>query len=68
MPTTTHDIVAKLWNLCYVLKDDGVTYHPYVTKLTYLMSLKMAKETGQEQGFPRNGAGMRWRAWMAPGR
>jgi type I restriction enzyme M protein len=27
MPTTTHDIVAKLWNLCNVLKDDGVTYH-----------------------------------------
>jgi type I restriction enzyme M protein len=22
----THDIVAKLWNLCNVLKDDGVTY------------------------------------------
>jgi type I restriction enzyme M protein len=27
MPSTTHDIVAKLWNLCNVLKDDGVTYH-----------------------------------------
>lgn len=23
----TCDIVAKLWNLCNVLKDDGVTYH-----------------------------------------
>ena len=22
---TTHDIVGKLWNLCNVLKDDGVT-------------------------------------------
>ena len=31
MPTTTHDIVAKLWNLCNVLKDDGVTYHQYVS-------------------------------------
>ena len=28
---TTHDIVGKLWNLCNVLKDDGVTYHQYVT-------------------------------------
>jgi len=27
MSTVTHDIVAKLWNLCNVLKDDGVTYH-----------------------------------------
>ena len=28
---TTSDIVAKLWNLCNILKDDGVTYHQYVT-------------------------------------
>ena len=52
MPTTTHDIVAKLWNLCNVLKDDGVTYHQYVTELTYLLFLKMAKETGTEAGIP----------------
>ncbi|WP_240998880.1 type I restriction-modification system subunit M N-terminal domain-containing protein, partial [Pseudomonas viridiflava] len=42
------DIVGKLWNLCNVLKDDGVTYHQYVTELTYLLFLKMADETGQE--------------------
>ena len=52
MSATTHDIVGKLWNLCNVLKDDGVTYHQYVTELTYLLFLKMAKETGQEQGIP----------------
>ena len=52
MPTTTHDIVAKLWNLCNVLKDDGVTYHQYVSELTYLLFLKMAKETGTEAGIP----------------
>ena len=52
MATSTHDIVGKLWNLCNVLKDDGVTYHQYVTELTYLLFLKMAKETGQEQGIP----------------
>ena len=50
--TTTHDIVAKLWNLCNVLKDDGVTYHQYVSELTYLLFLKMAKETAREQGIP----------------
>ncbi len=50
--STTHNIVAKLWNLCNVLKDDGVNYHLYVTELTYLLFLKMAKETGQEQGIP----------------
>lgn len=49
---TTQDIVAKLWNLCNVLRDDGVTYHQYVTELTYLLFLKMAKETGHEERLP----------------
>jgi type I restriction enzyme M protein len=53
----THDIVAKLWNLCNVLKDDGVTYHQYVTELTYLLFLKMAKETDTEDQIPE---GYRW--------
>lgn len=57
MNKVTHDIVAKLWNLCNVLKDDGVTYHQYVTELTYLLFLKMAKETGTEDQLP---AGYRW--------
>src|SRR6266568_2868195 len=51
------DIVAKLWNMCNILKDDGVTYHQYVTELTYLLFLKMAKETDQESQLP---AGYRW--------
>ena len=38
-------IVAKLWNLCNLLRDDGVTYHQYVSELTYLLFLKMMKET-----------------------
>src|SRR5512139_1943426 len=54
---TTQDIVGKLWNLCNVLKDDGVTYHQYVTELTYLLFLKMAEETGQQDQLP---AGYRW--------
>lgn len=49
---TTSDIAAKLWNLCNILKDDGVTYHQYVTELTYLLFLKMAKETGSEDQIP----------------
>ena len=54
MSTITHDIVAKLWNLCNILKDDGVTYHQYVTELTYLLFLKMAKETNTEEKLPEN--------------
>ena len=42
------DIVAKLWNLCNLLRDDGVTYHQYVSELTYLLFLRMMQETGQE--------------------
>src|SRR6185436_1765814 len=57
MSTVTTDIVAKLWNLCNILKDDGVTYHQYVTELTYLLFLKMAKETGTEDQIPK---GYRW--------
>lgn len=54
---TTQDIVAKLWNLCNVLKDDGVTYHQYVTELTYLLFLKMVQETEKENMLP---SGHRW--------
>jgi type I restriction enzyme M protein len=53
----TQDIVQKLWNLCHVLRDDGITYLQYVTELTYLLFLEMAKETGAEKQIP---AGYRW--------
>ena len=51
------EIVAKLWNLCNVLRDDGITYHEYVTELTYILFLKMCKETGSEEAIPE---GYRW--------
>jgi type I restriction-modification system DNA methylase subunit len=44
----TSDIVQKLWNLCHVLRDDGISYLQYVTELTYLLFLKMMQETGQK--------------------
>lgn len=48
------EIVNKLWNLCNVLRDDGITYHQYVTELTYILFLKMAKETGTESNIPED--------------
>src|SRR5215469_906124 len=48
----TREIVAKLWNLCNVLRDDGITYTDYVTELTFLLFLKMLQETGQEKRLP----------------
>jgi type I restriction enzyme M protein len=52
MSQNTPDIVVKLWSFCDVLRDDGITYHQYVTELTYLLFLKMAKETGAERFLP----------------
>jgi type I restriction enzyme M protein len=49
---TTQDIVAKLWSLCHVLRDDGITYNEYVTELTYLLFLKMLAETERENRLP----------------
>ncbi|MBZ0302249.1 MAG: type I restriction-modification system subunit M [Anaerolineae bacterium] len=54
--SVTTDIVAKLWNLCNILRDDGVTYNEYVTELTFLLFLKMMQETGRENRIP-NGYG-----------
>lgn len=46
------EIISKLWNLCNVLRDDGITYHQYVTELTYILFLKMCKERGNEKDIP----------------
>jgi type I restriction enzyme M protein len=54
---STQDLINKLWSLCHVLRDDGVTYHEYLNELTYLIFLKMVEETGQEELIPQ---GYRW--------
>jgi type I restriction enzyme M protein len=54
---STGDIVQRLWSLCHVLRDDGITYHQYVTELTYLLFLKMAQEMEREASIPK---GYRW--------
>ena len=53
----TQEIVAKLWSMCDVLRDDGITYQDYVTELTYLLFLKMMQETDEEKRLPK---GYRW--------
>ena len=55
--TTTSDIVAKLWKECKTLQSAGVSYHNYVTELTFLLFLKMMEETDQEDRIPN---GYRW--------
>jgi type I restriction enzyme M protein len=62
---STQDLVAKLWNLCNLLRDDGVTYHEYINELTYLIFLKMVQETDTEtdgqSGEVRIPEGYRWK-------
>ncbi len=41
---TNDNIVQKLWNLCDVLRDDGINYSDYVTELVLLLFIKMAHE------------------------
>ena len=50
----TQEIVAKLWSMCDVLRDDGITYQDYVTELTYLLFLKMMQETDKESSLPKD--------------
>lgn len=57
MALGTHEIVNKLWNLCNVLRDDGITYHQYLNELTYILFLKMAEETSKEEDISE---GYRW--------
>jgi type I restriction enzyme M protein len=54
----TSEIVSKLWSLCHILRDDGVTYNEYVTELTFLLFLKMLEETKKEDRLPK---AYRWR-------
>jgi len=41
---SNNDIVQKLWNLCDVLRDDGINYSDYVTELVLLLFIKMVHE------------------------
>ena len=52
-----NNIVQKLWSLCDILRDDGITYHQYVNELTYLLFLKIAQEKNIDEGLPK---GYRW--------
>lgn len=56
------DIVQKLWNLCDILRDDGINYSDYVTELALLLFIKMEDEQVQiNQGFKHKlPEGCRW--------
>ncbi len=49
--------VQKIWGMCNILRGDGIGYNEYMSELTYLLFLKIAKETGTEVDLPE---GRRW--------
>ena len=51
------NIVQKVWNLCHILRGDGISYHEYISELTYLLFLKIAEESKTENLLP---VGYRW--------
>lgn len=59
---TNSDIVQKLWNLCDVLRDDGINYSDYVTELVLLLFVKMEYEQVQNNDdfAHKLPEGMRW--------
>ncbi len=46
---SNNEIVQKLWNLCDVLRDDGINYSDYVTELVLLLFIKMEFEQAQAE-------------------
>jgi type I restriction enzyme M protein len=52
------NIVQKVWNLCNILRGDGISYHEYISELTYFLFMKIAEKTGTEELLPD---GFRWK-------
>ncbi|SIT96644.1 type I restriction enzyme M protein [Epilithonimonas bovis DSM 19482] len=55
------EIANKLWNLCNVLRDDGVTYHQYLNELTYILFLKLSEVKNFADQFPEE---YRWKKFV----
>ena len=58
---SAQEIANKLWNLCNVLRDDGVTYHQYLNELTYILFLKLSEVKGFANDFPEE---YRWEKFV----
>lgn len=58
---SAEEIANKLWNLCNVLRDDGVTYHQYLNELTYILFLKLSEVKGFSEHIPEE---YRWQTFV----
>jgi type I restriction enzyme M protein len=58
---SAEEIANKLWNLCNVLRDDGVTYHQYLNELTYILFLKLSDVKEFSEHIPEE---YRWQKFV----
>lgn len=49
---SAEEIARKLWDLCDVLRDDGVTYHQYLNELTYILFLRLSEVKEFQEQIP----------------
>ena len=50
---SAQEIANKLWNLCNILRDDGVTYHQYLNELTYILFIKLSEFKDYHEEIPK---------------
>jgi type I restriction enzyme M protein len=53
-------LVARVWNLAHVLRNDGVGYGDYLEQITFLLFLKMASEMQDQPDAPEVPEAYRW--------
>ena len=46
----TRQLVNKVWSLCNILRDDGITYQDYLTELSWLLYLCLAAKQSSSNG------------------
>lgn len=49
---SAEEIAQKLWRLCDILRDDGVTYHQYLNELTYILFLRLSEVKEFQKDIP----------------
>lgn len=50
---SAEQVAQKLWNLCNLLRDDGVTYHQYLNELTYILFLRLSEIKKFDEEIPK---------------
>jgi type I restriction enzyme M protein len=50
---SAQELANRLWNLCNILRDDGVTYHEYLNELTYILFLRLSEVKEFENEIPK---------------